>query len=122
MRRSRRRGATLIELLLTIVVLLVALGTILGILTAAVVQHRKNEAHRIALDAASTKIEELRRVPIASLAGSTFTVDGLGNSSGSVGTVAVAATASASMRKVTVTVQWDRPGYGAITLETLFSQ
>jgi Tfp pilus assembly protein PilV len=120
--RNRRRGATLIELLLTIVVLLVALGAIMGILTASVVQHRKNESHRIAVDAASSRIEDLRRVPIASLGSGTFTVDGLSNSSGSVGTVTVAATSSTNMKHVTVSVVWDHPGYGSVTLETLFVQ
>lgn len=120
--RNRNRGATLIELLLTIVVLLIALGAIMGILTASVVQHRKNESHRIAVDAASSRIEDLRRTPIASLASGTFTVDGLSNSSGSVGTVTVAPTSSATMKLVTVTVEWDQPGYGSVTLETLFSQ
>jgi prepilin-type N-terminal cleavage/methylation domain-containing protein len=120
--RNRRRGVTLIELLLTIVVLLIALGAIMGILTASVVQHRKNESHRIAVDAASTKIEDLRRTPIAALASGTFTVDGLSNSSGAVGTVTVAPTSSATMKHVTVSVVWDHPGFGSVTLDTLFNQ
>lgn len=116
----RTRGYTVTELMLAIVVLAIALTAIMGLLTMAVVVHKKAQARAIAVVAAQTKIEELRRVPIASLANSTFAVTGLDNGGTPVGAVTVTTTSAATMRKVTVTLTWIRPTKGTLSLETVF--
>jgi Tfp pilus assembly protein PilV len=115
----RRKGYTLIEALLAIVVLMIALVGIMGVLALSVVSHTKTNSKRLAVAAAESKVEELRRTSYASLANSTFTVPGLANSAGSVGTVTIA-TAATDLKKATVRIRWTRPGYGDISFETLF--
>lgn len=122
MHARRNQGYTLMELMMAIVVLLIAMVAIMGVLTAAVVAHQKAVSRRAALNAATAQIEELRRVPVPDLTSGTFDVEGLANSAGPVGAVTVTPTASSSMSVVTVTVEWDRPGYGQLELETIVSQ
>lgn len=115
-----RRGYTLIEAMMAILVLLIGLLGIIGVLTIALLAHSRASTQRLALAAAEARMDQLRRTPVASLTGSTFTVDGLTNAGGPVGTVTVASTTWTTAKKVTVRIVWTRPSQGDMSFETVF--
>jgi prepilin-type N-terminal cleavage/methylation domain-containing protein len=123
--RRKSHGYTLPEVLMSLVVLLVALLALTGIITTGVTAHSRHEAIRTAVGAASTEMEELRRLSFQELDGRdghTFAIPGLERDVGDVGTIDVSATGVSTLRKVTITVEWDRPHGGDFELETVFTE
>lgn len=117
------KGYTLPEVLAALLVILITLVALIGILTLCVSAHSRHKSTRLAVNAASTKMEELRRLDFGALGdenGASFDVPGLGSNSGQVGYVTVESHEGGNLRKVAVRVSWDYPHGGDVKLQTVF--
>ncbi|HOE27335.1 MAG: prepilin-type N-terminal cleavage/methylation domain-containing protein [Candidatus Aureabacteria bacterium] len=104
---GRRRGMTLMEVLIAIVLVAVAFGGLATAVTWSIQTIRASRESAAALQAAQQEIERMRNASFASVAPHTFAVPSLRNRDGTAvsGSFAVQ-DETATMKKVTAHVGW----------------
>ena len=122
--RRSRRGVTLTELLLSMVVMSIALVALLGLQTMAVIMHQKAEDTRHAVDWCTQQLEQVRRTPFSELEEMVgeYNVPAL-DTPAAEGRITVAPLEGRSdIKVVTITVAWRGHSRGSMQVETYASQ
>jgi prepilin-type N-terminal cleavage/methylation domain-containing protein len=110
MTRSRRRGFTLVEILVAVIVMSIALVVLVGAFSGAAGVQRKVKSHALAQNAAQSKLDSLRSGGWEGLSFGTTTESVSGLEDGVMTTTVILE--QASLARLTVRVDWGTAGGG----------